>query len=100
MAKQVIDINGNVIPIVRLSQENSQDLDGTAGSVATTQAIDSNSDCLVRIVAKSDIYLAIGENPVAESGNIFLPTGGEIWLVIYQGEKIAVNGGIANITKV
>jgi len=99
MAKQEIDSNGNVIPIVRLSQTNSQNLNGTAGSVATVNPIDSNNDCLVRVVAQSDLYLAIGQNPVAEIGNIFVPSGGEIWLAIYKGEKIAVIGGIANITK-
>lgn len=97
--KLYIDIQGRALQVVPLSDANSQDLDGTSASAATPNALDTVDDCLVRIVAKADIYIAIGANPTAAVGDIWLPANGELWMEIPKGYKIAVLGGAANIVK-
>lgn len=97
--KAYIDIQGRALPVVPLSDANSQDLDGTSASAATAAALDAVDDCLVRIAAKADIYIAIGATPTAAAGDIWLPANGELWMEIPKGHKIAVLGGVANITK-
>lgn len=86
------DAKQHPIPVVDLS--DSQNVDGSSGSAQST-AIDGT---LVRIVAyDADIRIAKGVNPTAVATSILIPVGGELWLPIKTGSKIAVLGGKANI---
>ena len=97
--KLFVEQNGNVVPVSRYSQANSQDVDGTSAS-AKSSVIDANESCVVRIIAKAGLYVAFGADPTAEAGDVFIPANGELDCVVQAGEKIAVLGGVANITKV
>jgi hypothetical protein len=91
----LMDANGNPIPVMGLTA--SQDVNGTAASVQSA-AIAGN---LVRIVATdADIRVLTGVNPTALATSIFIPSGGELWLPVVIGDKVAVLGGIANICTV
>lgn len=97
--KLFIDQNGNVVPIARYHQDNSQDVDGTSSSTQSS-VIDSADDCAVRIIAKAGLYVSFGANPTAASGDVFIPANGQLDCRVLAGEKIAVLGGVANITRI
>jgi hypothetical protein len=86
------DATGEIIPVMNL--HNPQDVDGTSKS-AQSSAITGD---LVRICAvNTDIRFLIGSDPEALGTSHFLPQGGEIWMPIASGQKVAVLGGKANI---
>ena len=83
----------NPIQVVDLS--NSQDVDGTLATAASGEITGE----LVRIVATdNNLRIAIAKVPIATTTSIFIPALGEIWLPITSGHKVAVLGGIANIS--
>lgn len=89
----VYDAKGNPVQVVPL--KDSQNVDGTLAS-AQSAVIDGN---LVRIVsADNALRVLIGANPTALATSILIPALGELWLPIIPGLKVAVLGGIANIT--
>jgi hypothetical protein len=89
------DANGNPVQLVPLS--NSQDVDGTGGS-AQSLAIDAKG---VRIASISgNVRFETGVNPEAVIAGPFLKEGNEIWLPINPGDKVAILGGIVNITAI
>ena len=95
MAKKALltrDANGELIQVMNL--HSPQDVDGTSASTQST-AIEGD---LVRICAvDADIRFLIGADPEALTTSHFLPQGGEIWMPITSGNKVAVLGGKANI---
>jgi hypothetical protein len=76
---------------------NSQDLNGTTGSV---QSLAINGT-VVRILSLDNIIrFEIGENPTAVATGPAIPALGEVYQPITSGHKVAVYGGQANITTV
>jgi len=98
MAKKILmpkDANNQSIQIMALS--SPQDVDGSAES-AQSDPIDGG---IVRICAVgSDIRFLIGLDPTAQITSIFLPANAEIWCPLNVGDRVAVLGGVANITTV
>jgi len=87
------DAHGLPVPIMSLN--DSHDVDGTAVS-AQSNAIDGQ---IARICAVgSDIRFLSGVNPTAVAVSNFLAANSEIWIPVNVGDKIAVLGGIANIS--
>lgn len=89
---QLVDTNKNPLPVVSLS--NSQDVDGSGGSLQSTVL----NGRLVRIVSVDNaLRVAVGANPTAAEDGILISPFGELWLPIQPGWKVAVRGGKANI---
>ena len=92
--QQLLDVRHQPVPIVELG--DSQNVDG---SLASAQSTAITTGTVVRIVSTSGaIRVARGENPTALATDIYIPEFGELWLPITLGHKVAVLGGIANIT--
>ena len=89
---QLVDVNGNPIPVVHLS--NPEDVDGSG--VSTQSSVFNGR--LVRIVSIDNaLRVAVGANPTAGAAGILISAFGELWLPIQPGWKVAVLGGKANI---
>jgi hypothetical protein len=81
------DANGNIMPIIPLS--DPQDVVSTGTSVQST-TIDARA---ARIASVSgDVRFEYGENPEAAAASHFLKEGSEIWIPINPGDKIAILG--------
>ena len=94
---QMIDLNGRVMPIVRLGA--TQVVDGSSASAQST-VIDAANESVVRIACVDDIHIAIATDPTATTSSILLPAGSVEYVAIPAGSKIAALGGKANITVV
>ena len=98
MEDLIRDSRNNPLPIIPLIQTNTQVVDGTSASAQST-VLNATGRTYVRIATIKDIYIAFGTNPTASATTILLPAGSVESFVIAATHKIAVFGGIANITK-
>jgi len=95
---QAWDANGEPAPIAGWG--TAQNVDGSAASAQST-VIDATAPCVVRIAAVSgNLYIKIGTNPTAAADDsTYLPALAFDHVKLATGDKIAVLGGVANITK-
>jgi hypothetical protein len=89
------DLNGNVYPVVRITGENTQKLDGTETAASST-VISATEESVVLLSAADNVHFLIGSSPTATANDMLLP-GGMIWLRLFAGEKISIYGGIAYV---
>lgn len=96
--KLFTDIQGNVMQVLGYSTAANAfiEIDGTAASVATTNAI-SAKDEVVMLCSTSNVRIAFGATPVAIATGILLPAGAMITVHVRAGHKIAVLGGKLSI---
>lgn len=75
----------------------------TSGSSQATAAV-GNTTSIVRVSTTEAIYLAIGSDPTATSGDLMIPGGGtEFFAVVPGTSKLAVlqvsTSGVASVTE-
>lgn len=91
------DENYNAVPVMH-PRAISIKLDGTSASVAS-DVISASENKVVRIAAIDQIWVAFGAAPTAVADTCMLMfTESSESFTIYAGEKIAVLGGVANLT--
>lgn len=96
MTKIVMDLNGRSTGVVELVKNT--DLDGTNASAASG-VIDATRGRLVRLVATGgNVRYVTGATPVAVSTDIIIMEGSELWIPVAAGHKVAVIGGICNVS--
>jgi len=100
MPKQPIDDSGVILAVLKITHGTSQNVNGTNASAQSTVLHASKKNGVARIAALSNLYYAVGANPTATVGHVLLPAGQVEYIWIDPGMKIAVIGGIANITAV
>lgn len=89
----ILDKNGNATQIIALSAPHDVD-----GSLSSQQSNAINGD-IVRIFAVSGtVRFLVGSNPTALASSHALAEGQDIYQPIAKGDKVAVLGGIANIS--
>jgi hypothetical protein len=86
------DKNGQSIQALLPGETTSVD-----GTSASTQSA-ALAAKVIRIAGISDLRLAFGSNPTATTTSMLLPAGGVEYFRFLPGEKVAVLGGLANIT--
>lgn len=92
MLKEMItDINGHSIPIG--FPETIINLDG---STVEDKSDPATSDCIIRVIAGSDTYIAFGENPEATNNSMLLAEGIPEYFLLLKGHRISVLGSIVN----
>lgn len=91
------DENYNAVPVMH-PRAVSIKLDGTNASTAS-DVISSTENKVVRIAATDQIWVAIAAIPtaLADTCMLMFAESSETFTV-YAGEKIAVLGGVANLT--
>lgn len=93
------DANGESMQL--LGFHDSETIDGTSAS-AQSSVIDADDFSLVRIYGHSKIWVAVSSDPtaVAEGAGCFpIAEDGEAFIPVEAGEKVAVIGGKATISK-
>jgi len=73
----------------------NQKIDGTSASAQTTEF---TSETIVLIVPEDTVRVAVGEDPTADTNSPLLPEGVPFYFRVPTGHKIAIQGGVANIT--
>lgn len=67
----------------------SENLDGSASSAATTG--EARMGEIARIAVQNAAWVTVGESPTAAAGtSYYVPAGGEIFLEMVVGHKVAV----------
>jgi len=92
-ATQLVDDNGKPIQALRIN--STQAVDGTS---ATTQSTAFTTVGIIRVVSNVDINIAQGSSPSATTSTCFIPAGSIEYFRVNENDKIAVLGGIGNIT--
>jgi len=85
------DNNYNAVQCMRLGT-----VENIADGSASASAFDSVQ--VVRVVSADDVYVTIGPTPTATTSDTFIPAGVVEYLKVLHGDKIAVTGGILNVT--
>lgn len=88
------DENSKPISVLRIS--TTEEVDGTSASAQNTTAYDK--DTVIRIVSDAAVNVAVGTNPTATGTTAFLPANVIEYLKMNDGDKIAVLGGVLNIS--
>lgn len=88
-------LDANSSPIEAFRPSEVFNIDGTSASAQTEEFA---TETLVRITSESDINIAFGVDPTASSSTLFLPTPVVEYFKVHKGDKIAVLGGVANIS--
>ena len=75
---------GGSVQALRLVNHQSANYTATAGTIAN--AVGSS---VVRVVATSDCYIAVGVSPTATTSDIYLPAGAIEYLRCVPGDKVS-----------
>lgn len=96
--KQILDPNGNPIPV--FSPGTVVVIDGTITGTSTQSAavLSATDDVIVRITVSADSYLAFGTNPTAAATSMRIWAKSTENFIVKKNHKVAVLGGIVNIT--
>lgn len=91
--RQVSDNDGHVVQALGIKSTEAVD-----GSVSTTNSTTVTETSIMRVVSTSNINIDIGTSPTATTSTALLPAGVVEYFKLNPTEKIAVLGGVANIS--